>query len=285
MVYKYTDYCHKTNNNKSTKKPSMPRLLLLALILCVGVRESTGFDVSCSYQPFSVKGIWPTLGVPGRQTQIVYRTSSPNRKDIPGSTRLSASPDPDNDNKGTEPSKPLLDRFLSPRIDDIGLPLADALVAQIVAPSFQVFWIGISHAPLPTWLRPLSNSMWDTRGSLVAPTLIHGASLACCWLAGALAAKAFESDAFNVSGGRGYGTVIARTIKGGAFATGLLILSTQTDLLIEFGQYVQLGDSEETDFRLLTAGVEVINDIIFEAVALFSWRIYRASLTAERDTP
>lgn len=191
-----------------------------------------------------------------------------------------ASPDPNNDSNSSP-----ADRFISPRIDDVGLPLADALVAQIVAPSFQVFWLAVSRSPLPTWLQPISSSLWGTaRGSLVAPTLIHGAGLACCWVAGALAAKAFESDAFNVSGGRGYSTVITRIIKAGAFATGMLIFSTQVDLLFEFGRYVQLGESEDTDLRILTAAVEVVNDIFFEAVALSSWRIYRASLTANNDS-
>lgn len=184
----------------------------------------------------------------------------------------------DPNNNGDEEGSSVTERFLSPRIDDRGLPIADALVAQIVAPSFQVFWLGVSQSPLPSWLRL---SLWAPRGSMVAPTLIHGAGLACCWVAGALAARGFESEAFNVSEGRGYGTVILRTIQAGAFATGVLILSTQIDLLLEFGRYVQWGESEETDRRLLVAAVEVINDIFFEAVTLTSWRLYRASKTAD----
>jgi hypothetical protein len=187
--------------------------------------------------------------------------------------------DKDDDEAGSLISK----RFLAPRIDDVGLPLADALVAQIVAPSFQVFWLGLNHSPLPTWLRPLSNQLFATsRGSLVAPTLIHGAGLAVCWIAGALAARGFESDSFNVSGGRGYGTVVTRIVQAGAFAVGILILTTQADLLFEYGRYVQPGESEEIDLRLLTATVELINDVVFEALTLGGWRLYRASLTANR---
>jgi hypothetical protein len=194
------------------------------------------------------------------------------------------SQDPKNDKDDDETGSLISKRFLAPRIDDIGLPIADALTAQIVAPSFQVFWLGLSHSPLPTWLRPVSNQLFATatRGSLVAPTLIHGAGLAVCWIAGALAARGFESDSFNVSGGRGYGTVATRIVQAGAFATGLLILTTQADLFLEYGRWVQPGESEEIDLRLLTAIVELINDVVFEAFTLGGWRLYRASLTANR---
>jgi hypothetical protein len=104
----------------------------------------------------------------------------------------------------------ILDRFLSPKIDDPGLPLTDVLLAQIVAPSLQTFWIFAAHAPSPSWLRPLSSYFGEApelapRGSLLAPTLIHGAGLAVCWLAGALAARMYEREAFElkeVGGGK-----------------------------------------------------------------------------------
>ena len=50
-------------------------------------------------------------------------------------------------------------------------------------------------------------------------------------------------------------------------------MSTQLDLLIEFKRNVQFGESEETDLRLLVATVELINDVVFEAAVLSSWRI------------
>ena len=100
---------------------------------------------------------------------------------------------------------------------------------------------------------------------------------------GALAAKGYDSDAFNISGGRGYGTVISRIIQAGAFASGLLIFSTQVDLFLEFGRAVQLGESTETDLRLVRAAVELVNDIFFEALIVGSWRLYRASLTGNAD--
>jgi len=201
--------------------------------------------------------------------------------------QLSSSPDPNNNNNNNNNDggdlSGIASRFLAPRIDDIGLPLADALTAQIVAPSFQVFAIAVTQSPIPSWLRPGTQTLFATRGSLLAPTLIHGAGLACCWTLGALAARAFEADAFNVSGGRGYSEVIARTLKAGAFATGLLILATQIDLTNEFGGYVQLGYSDVTDARIAQALDEVLRDILFEASTLFGWRMYRASLTANAD--
>lgn len=101
-------------------------------------------------------------------------------------------------------SHSIFQRFLSPTIDDPGLPLTDALLAQIVAPSLQIFWVFLVHAPSPSWLRPLSSYFGEApelapRGSLLAPTLIHGAGLAVCWLAGALAARMYEKEAFSLS--------------------------------------------------------------------------------------
>ena len=201
-----------------------------------------------------------------------------------------------NNNNNDDDNNELLQRFLSPKIDDPGLPLTDVLLSQIVAPTLQLYWIFVVQAPLPSWARPISSYFGEAtelapRGSLLAPTLIHGAGLAVCWLAGALAAKSFERDAFSLllpteddddyDGGklsigdtiRQYDTVLIRLFQAGAFASGILIVSTQIDLLLEFQRYIQFGESEETDFRLLLASVEVINDIFFEALVLASWRI------------
>lgn len=178
-------------------------------------------------------------------------------------------------------------RFTNPILDDPYLPLSDVCTAQIVAPSLQIFWISLVQAPTPTWVRPLlDGALWQTRGSLLAPTLIHGAGLACCWLLGALAARAYQQKAIDptVDGG-GYGTIIATVIKAGAFATGILILATQIDLLFEFGRFVQPGESDETDLRLLTAWVEVLNDVVFEATTLIFFRMYLAISTGTRKNP
>ena len=180
----------------------------------------------------------------------------------------------------SERDRDLLNRFSDPIIDDPGLPLADTMVAQIVAPSLQVFWLSLVHAPSPTWLKPIfDNTLWQTQGSLLAPTLIHGAGLAFCWLMGALAAQAYRKEAFDPTVD-GYGTVLFRIAQAGAFATGLLILGTQIDLFLEFGRYVQPGESEEIDLRLLSAVVELLNDVIFEASCITGSRLFLAIMTA-----
>lgn len=164
-------------------------------------------------------------------------------------------------------------RILSPKIDDRGLPLSDAFAAQIIGPSLQVFWLVSVSAPRPTWL---NYSVFEQfRGALLAPTLIHGAALSCCWLLGALMARAFEEDAVDPTIA-GYGTIFGRIFQAGCFASGCLIFSTQLDLLSEFGRWGQPGESPEIDARLLSAWVEVFNDIIFEIVAIVPLRLYLA---------
>lgn len=206
----------------------------------------------------------------------------------------------DNDNEGEcgGGAESVWTRFASPVIDDPGLPLADVVVAQIIAPSAQIAWLSGQHAPQPTWLAPLfghaAAGPFSTRqGSFVAPALIHGAALASCWIVGALAAKAYErqniapvqrrvpteasKDVFGASDVVwDYGSVVTAVAKGGAFATGLLILASQADLYLEYGRWVQLGESDDVDFRLLVALAELINDVFFEAVTIAAWRLFLA---------
>jgi hypothetical protein len=192
-------------------------------------------------------------------------------------------------------SSDILRRFTSPIIDDPGLPLSDVLVAQVIAPSLQVVWISIRHAPQPSWLQPIFDTsvLYTNRGVLLAPTLIHGAALASCWITGALAAKAYERASISpvpiTSQSRqpstfsdvkwDYSNVILSIFKSGAFAIGLLIFATQTDLFLEYKRFVQVGESDDIDFRLLVAAVEVINDVVFEAVTIATWRLFLAYQT------
>ncbi|CAB9509995.1 expressed unknown protein [Seminavis robusta] len=174
-----------------------------------------------------------------------------------------------------------LDRVLSPKIDDPALPYSDVCVAQIIGPAMQVFYVTLTRSPNPTWLKPLfDDTLWQYKGALLAPTLVHGAGLACCWMLGALMARAYEEEAIDPTIG-GYGTVLWRIFQAGCFASGVLILSTQVDLLVEFGRYVQLGESAEADARILAAWVDVINDIFFEILALVPIRLYLAASIAK----
>jgi hypothetical protein len=267
--------------------------MVLLLVCCLSsIHVLSAFSIPSSLQTKSQLNIPNIKNVPlGSQIQPLHHIGqgrrSKNMKVL--MERHSSSNDDNNSNKEEEEvleSSSIFSRFTSPKIDDAGLPIADSLLSQIVAPTMQITWLSIAHAPIPTWLySSTSNGMLfqSSSGSLIVPTLIHGAGLTLCWLSGCLAAKNYESDAFNISGGRGYKTVILRLIQSGSFAVGLLILSTQIDLLIEYGRYVQPGESDEIDVRLLNAIVEVINDVVFEAGVLSSWRIYRASLTGSPD--
>jgi hypothetical protein len=177
-----------------------------------------------------------------------------------------------------EEAKGPFDRFWNPKIDDPALPLSEVGIAQVIAPTTQLFWLVVfNNAPYPTWASPIGDALFPTRGSFLVPTLIHGAGLACCWLAGCLAAKGFEKDAFEGS----LGQVFFATVKAGAFATGVLIFATQVDLFVELGGFVQLGESPETDRRILIAAGEVIKDIFFEGTVLLSWRLLRSQMNDE----
>jgi len=104
----------------------------------------------------------------------------------------------------------------------------------------------------------------------------------------------YEREAFTVKGGvggeesfaggiGGYNTILVRLVQAGAFASGILIFSTQLDVLLEFKRYIQYGESDETDLRLLVATVEVINDIFWEALVIGSWRIIHANFMSSPD--
>lgn len=170
----------------------------------------------------------------------------------------------------------ILDRFTSPKIDDPALPLTEAGIAQVVAPSLQLFWLASARSPFPSWTTPIYDLTFVPRGAVLAPTLIHGAGLACCWLLGCLAVKGYEQETFEGE----LPQVVLSTIKAGAFACGLLIMGTQIDLYQEMGGYVQFGDSPETDLRINLALIEIINDIFFEATTLLAWRILRSKVNA-----
>lgn len=165
-------------------------------------------------------------------------------------------------------------RFTDPKIEDPALPLTETGIAQIVAPTLQLFWLRFIQSPFPSWATPLYDYTFTPRGALLAPTLVHGAGLACCWLLGCLAAKAFEREAYEGT----VSQVVLSTAKAGAFATGLLILGTQVDLAHELGGFVQFGDDPVSDVRIYRALVEGINDVFFEAVTLVTWRLFRSKV-------
>ena len=252
-----------------------PRCLLLLLILVSTYGTCQSFATTTRALP-TLEGR-RTVSTCSRRSTTLFLSDPENQKES----------DNDNNNNNKNDSD-ILSRFISPVIDDPALPLSDVLVAQIIAPSIQVVWLSLNHAPTPGWLKPIfdtNTQLFAARGSLVAPALIHGAALASCWIVGALAAKTYERAAIAPTkenpGVGGYGTVLWRVVQAGAFATGVLILATQADLLLEYrGVFVQPGDSPEIDLRILTGAVEVINDVFFEALCLVTWRLFLARQTA-----
>lgn len=183
----------------------------------------------------------------------------------------------DNKNSNSPSARSILNRFSNPIIDDPAMPLTEAGLVQIVAPTLQLFWIVSLDSPYPSWAQPLVDTTFTSRGAFLAPTLIHGAGLACCWLLGCLAAKAYEKPNFRITAAGDYRPIVSSTIQAGAFACGLLIFATQVDLYQEFQGYVQVGESATTDARIYRALVEVINDIVFEFIVLLPWRIFRSN--------
>lgn len=173
-------------------------------------------------------------------------------------------------------------RFTEARIDDKGLPIADALVVTTV-PVFVATCVLALGVPRPSWLVPAPwIPKWRSLPFLV-PALSHGAKLSCAWIPGALAAKAFEREAYDGS----VDEAVRRTVKAGCFAIGILILATQIQLSAEFAARglppPQLGDSPETDLLLNGVASELIADCAFEAVGLIAWRVVRCTTDIPPD--
>jgi hypothetical protein len=212
------------------------------------------------------------------------------------------------------------ERFTAARIDDRGLPIADALVVTSV-PVFVALVVLAIGIPRPSWLIPLAGVpklrgrvvtpgvrlvtwthtgchrlVWcdqrlitwtmdltgchqlnrvvtaKQRERKVPPTLVrgglpylpaalsHGAKLAACWIPGALAARAYEQEAYD-------GTVeeaVTRTVKGGCFAVGLLILLTQFTLTAKFAAMAGLSRHSRGVLDLVTWNIPAVVDCCFD---------------------
>ena len=167
-------------------------------------------------------------------------------------------------------------RFMRPTIDDPGLPYADALVC-VCGASFVASIALVGIIPRPSWLVPLLPPGVEATGlrglPYILPAVSHGAGLASCWTLGALAAAAFEAGAYR-------GTLreaLGRTWRAGAFAVGVLLLSSQLDtsVSLSLSGVDPLGASEEADIRALTTAFEVLVDVAVQAVGLTAFRIFR----------
>jgi len=179
-------------------------------------------------------------------------------------------------------------RFTAPRIDDPGLPFADALVCV----SGSLFLAQLALSPLvpkalkippPSWLTAtaLPDGI-DWRGiPYILSTIEHGAALAACWVLGALAASAYEAEAFTGT----WQTALTRTWKGGAFAIGVLIFATQLSLYVSLSSQgldpytipsqAGVDGNFAADRQILTTAFELICDCSVQAVLLTLFRLYR----------
>lgn len=155
---------------------------------------------------------------------------------------------------------------------DRGLPIADALVAT--SAQAVVAAVALATGTRPSWLSTPFGPSW--RGAAyVLPAIAHGAKLASVWVCGALAARAYERRAFDGS----LGEAVGRTLRGGCFATGLLILVTQIEVGHRFAE-AGLGDpvmnaSREGDAIVNGAVSELVVDVVSEATAIVGWRVVR----------
>ncbi|EOD37553.1 hypothetical protein EMIHUDRAFT_225440 [Emiliania huxleyi CCMP1516] len=165
------------------------------------------------------------------------------------------------------------ERFTAPTVDDPGLPYADALVSVSAALGLASLRLSGIY-PQCSWLQPTEWVPHVRSLPYVLPALTHGVQLASCWTLGALAASAFERDAFCGS----LGEALRRTWRGGAFASGLLLLCTQAHTYYAFdaaGLEPVLGASFEGDVRLINIANDVILDVLAQAFAITGFRIFR----------
>jgi len=120
----------------------------------------------------------------------------------------------------------VFDRFLRPRIDDTSHLAEDLLVSGILAPALAVFLVVLTGKYVPAWL--LYEGV--RKRAVLIPTLIHGVGLSLCWLAGSLAARAYEAESIDPNYPQ---ETLVRTLKAIAFSTGLLVFLTGKLMLLE----------------------------------------------------
>eukprot|EP00967_Tisochrysis_lutea_P144278 scaffold269218_cov30-Tisochrysis_lutea.AAC.1 len=144
----------------------------------------------------------------------------------------------------------LRNRFVAPAIDDPGLPFADALTS--ISATLLVAGLSLSgFVPPVSWLQKADWMPAWRALPYIPPAIVHGTQLASCWVLGALAANAFEREAFC----GGLGTALSRTWRAGAFAIGVLLLGTQMRTYVE----------------LTAAGLEPFLGASRESVILYMW--------------
>ena len=155
------------------------------------------------------------------------------------------------------------ERFTQARIDDRGLPIADALVVTTV-PVFVATVVLALGIPRPSWLLPRRGCPGERSLQYVVPGCPTARNSPRVGSRARSPRGRTEREAYD-------GTVdeaVRRTVRGGCFAVGVLVLLTQASLALKFAAMgmapPQLGDSPETDLVLNGAASELIADAAFE---------------------
>mmetsp|Transcript_30286 Transcript_30286/g.59310 ORF Transcript_30286/g.59310 Transcript_30286/m.59310 type:complete len:171 (-) Transcript_30286:150-662(-) len=167
----------------------------------------------------------------------------------------------------------VLSRFTNPKIDDKGLPLADAMV---VLSSTMILGIFILTQGIikPSWLAPMSLAPQWRSLPFLFPALLHGSLLSMCWVIGGLAAQAYERESFSEGA-----KALKATTKTWAFAVALMIFGVQLGLgreALHMGVLPLVGESEALDMLAVSKYSELIVDAALVGLFMTVWRQIRA---------
>ena len=178
-------------------------------------------------------------------------------------------------------------RFQPKKVKDRGLPIADALV--LTSATVLVALVSLSQHKAPSWL----NAEYLREVPRILPNLpalvgsvVHGSKLSAVWVLGALAAEAYETEAYDAD----FAEAVKRTVKAGCFAVGLLILVEQNEMRqalehvigMPASEYV-VGENREADLLINSKTSELFVDCASCAVAMLSWRIIRWNSSVPGD--
>ena len=178
-------------------------------------------------------------------------------------------------------------RFQPKKVKDRGLPIADALV--LTSATVLVALVSLSQHKAPSWL----NAEYLREVPRILPNLpalvgsvVHGSKLSAVWVLGALAAEAYETEAYDAD----FAEAMKRTVKAGCFAVGLFILVEQNEMRqalehvigMPASEYV-VGGNREADLLINSKTSELFVDCASCAVAMLSWRIIRWNWSVPGD--
>ena len=188
---------------------------------------------------------------------------------------------------GMKFGKRMKKRFQSKKVKDRGLPIADALV--LTSATVLVALVSLSQHKAPSWL----SAEYLREVPRILPNLpalvgsvVHGSKLSAVWVLGALAAEAYETEAYDAD----FAEAVKRTVKAGCFAVGLLILVEQNEMRqalehvigMPASEYI-VGGNREADLLINSKTSELFVDCASCAVAMLSWRIIRWNSSVPGD--